>query len=291
MSIAARSTPSADVPDIMPIAITTALSYAAARGRRLRRVPPPLAALARIARLADADLHRPVPVGGERNTPQFFLYDQLRREQALAVETQPARSESARILDFAQAAYGDLIGALVGHDDAILDSARDAEWTLRDILRHAIAVELRYAAQVQWSAGRRDDEPLAIPESRLPCDRLSPPEAEFGESRTAGIIRILELLGSARARSDAQLAPLADDALTRPSLWGTYEMDVRRRVNQIAAHLTETTVQIEKLLSVRGDLEGRRIVRRCAMVRGLHERWSDAGPRSALDERYRLIAA
>ncbi len=275
----------------MPIAITTALSYAAARGRRLRRVPPPLAALARIARLADADLHRPVPVGGERNTPQFFLYDQLRREQALAAETQPARSESARILDFAQAAYGDLIGALVGHDDAILDSARDAEWTLRDILRHAIAVELRYAAQVQWSAGRRDDEPLAIPESRLPCDRLSPPEAEFGESRTAGIIRILELLGSARARSDAQLAPLADDALTRPSLWGTYEMDVRRRVNQIAAHLTETTVQIEKLLSVRGDLEGRRIVRRCAMVRGLHERWSDAGARSALDERYRLIAA
>src|SRR5207253_664164 len=104
MSIAARSTPSADVPDIMPIAITTALSYAA-RGRRLRRVPPPLAALARIARLADADLHRPVPVGGERNTPQFFLYDQLRREQALAAETQPARSESARILDFAQAAY------------------------------------------------------------------------------------------------------------------------------------------------------------------------------------------
>src|SRR5438445_410939 len=168
MSIAARSTPSADVPDIMPIAITTALSYAAARGRRLRRVPPPLAPRARIAR---------------------------------------------------------------------------------------------------------------------------PPEAEFGESRTAGIIRILELLGSARARSDAQLASVADDALTRPSLWGTYEMDVRRRVNQIAAHLTETTVQIEKLLSVRGDLEGRRIVRRCAMVRGLHERWSDAGARSALDERYRLIAA
>src|SRR5436309_13350169 len=105
MSIAARSTPSADVPDIMPIAITTALSYAAARGRRLRRVPPPLAALARIARLADADLHRPVPVGGERNTPQFLLYDQLRREQALAVATPPARSDSPRIAGFAPEAH------------------------------------------------------------------------------------------------------------------------------------------------------------------------------------------
>src|SRR5438093_11880491 len=98
MSIAARSTPSADVPDIMPIAITTALSYAAARGRRLRRVPPPLAALARIARLADADLHRPVPVGGERNTPQLFLYDQLRREPDTAVWAHPERSRRARNL-------------------------------------------------------------------------------------------------------------------------------------------------------------------------------------------------
>jgi hypothetical protein len=252
-------------------------------------VPPPLAALARIARRVDADLQRDVTVGSERSTLQFFLYDLLRREQALGAGAQPPRPETARILDFARAAYGDLAAALIGRDDAVLESARDGEWTLRDILRHAIAVEIRYAAQVLWSAGRRDDEPVAIPASRLPCDRLSPPEDEFGGSRTAGIMPILELLGAARDRTDAQLASLAEDSLVRPALWGTYPMDVRRRLHQIAVHLTETTIQIEKALSAESDLEARRILRRCAMVRGLHERWSDADTRSALDERYRLI--
>jgi hypothetical protein len=274
----------------MPIAITAALSYATLCRSQTTRVTPPLEALARIAGRADADLHRELRVGDERHTPHFFLYDLLRREQALAAGSQPARSETARILDFAQAAYGDLAGLLVGRDDALLESVRDGEWTLRDILRHAIAVELRYAAQVEWSAGRRDDEPLAVPDSRLPCDRLSPPDDGFGESRTGGIVRMVELLGMARARTDAQLASLSDGTLGRPSLWGTYEMDVRRRLHQIAAHLTETAVQIEKALSVEGDFEARRIVRRCAMVRGLHERWTEADARSALDERYRALA-
>ena len=275
----------------MPIAITPGLSYGTLRESQTTEVPPPLAALARIVGRVDADVHREVEVGDERASLQFFLYDQLRREQALAAGAHPARSETARILDLAQAAYGDLIGALVGRDDALLETARDGEWTLRDVLRHAIAVEIRYAAQVLWSAGRSDDEPLAIPASRLPCDRLSPPEEEFGESRTGGIVRILELLGTARERTDMQLASLAGDVLVRPALWGTYLMDVRRRLHQIAAHLTETTIQIEKALSVESDLEARRIVRRCASVRGFHERWSEVGGRSALDERYRLIAA
>jgi len=273
----------------MPIAITTALSYAAPRGSQTMCVPAPLDALARIARLSDADLHQRVRASGEQNTLQFFLYDQLRREQAVAAGTRPARSETQRILDFAQAAYGDLAGVLIGREDALLDSLRDGEWTMRDILRHAIAVELRYAAQVDWSATRRDDDPLAIPESRLPCDRLSPPEPEFAESRSAGIDHVVELLGRARTRGDAQLASLVDDALDRPSVWGTYVMDVRRRLHQIAAHLTETALQLEKLLPAEGDLEARRIIRRCALVRGLHERWSEPGARSALDDGYRRL--
>jgi hypothetical protein len=254
-------------------------------------VPPPLGPLARIAGAADADLRRPILLSEERNTLHFFLYDQLRREQAVAAGAQPARSESPRILDLAQAAYGDLVGTLAGRDDALLDDARDGEWSLRDLLRHAIAVELRYAAQVEWSATRREDDEVAIPESRLPCDRLSPPSPEFDDSRTGGIVRILELLGAARARTDARLASVPDGALDRQSLWGNYRMDVRRRMHQIAAHLSETAVQVEKLVWMGPDGEARRIVRRCAMVRGLHERWSDERPRSELDERYRVIAS
>lgn len=198
-------------------------------------------------------------------------------------------TEAARILDLAQAAYGDLVGLLVGRPDALLDTARDREWTLRDTIRHAIAVELRYREQVVYSASRDDDEPLAIPDARLPCDRLVPP-AELDPSRTAGLRDALELIGIARERTNVALARLADGVLTRPSLWGTARIDVRMRVHQIAAHLVETTVQIEKLLAADDVTEARRIVRRCCATRGLHELWSAKAERAAIDDRYAALA-
>src|SRR5207253_6862777 len=107
-----------------------------------------------------------------------------RPEQAIgASDEASSRSEVSRILEFAQAAYGDLVGILVGRDDRLLDSARDGEWSLRDVMRHAIAVELRYAAQIEYSATRAETDPIGIPAGLLPCDRLSPPEPEFAHSR------------------------------------------------------------------------------------------------------------
>lgn len=221
-------------------------------------------------------------------TCHFVLFDLLRREQALAAMRQPARTEARRILDFARAAYGDLVGFLVGRDDQLLDEARDGEWTLRDVLRHAIAVELRYRAQVIYSATRAEDDPIAISEERLPCDRLSPP-GEFTASRTGGVTQILELLARARRATDEAAAGLSDDALTRPSLWGRHAMDVRMRLHQVGAHLIETVIQIEKVLSPDGDTEARRIMRRCCATRGMHEGWSDERARASLDERYAVL--
>jgi hypothetical protein len=63
-----------------------------------------------------------------------------------------------------------VVGAVVGRDDSLLDTARDGAWTLRDVLRHAMAVELRYAAQVYYSATRAEKDPVQIPASLLPCD-------------------------------------------------------------------------------------------------------------------------
>jgi hypothetical protein len=216
------------------------------------------------------------------------LYGLLRREQAIAASAQPARSEISRILDLAQAAHGDVVGTLVGRDDSLLDSAGDGEWSLRDVLRHAMAVELRYAAQVEYSASRADTDPIQIPSALLPCDRLSPPESDFGRSRSGGVVELLRLLGNARTNTDIRLARLPDAALGRPSLWGRQHTDVRMRLHQIAVHLTETAIQMEKIVG--GGSELRAIVRRCCTTRGMHERWSIAADRAALDESYTALS-
>jgi mycothiol maleylpyruvate isomerase-like protein len=248
-------------------------------------MPPPLAELAAVARLDDEAL-----VGNTRRSRRDVLYGLLRREQAIAASGESsARSEASRILDFAQAAYGDVVGVLVGRDDSLLDTARDGEWSLRDVLRHAVAVELRYAAQVEYSATRMDTDPVAIPPGLLPCDRLSPPDPEFGASRTRGVLELLQLLGQARAGSDTRLAKVPAPALARPSMWGTQLLDVRMRLHQIAVHLTETAIQIEKIVGGGGEV--RAVIRRCCITRGMHERWSPPEERAVLDDSYHRLTA
>jgi hypothetical protein len=252
-------------------------------------VPPPLRELAAVARQGDEALAEKFGAAGNRISRRDALYGLLRREQAIVASGESSsRSEVSRILDFSQAAYGDLVGILVGRDDRLLDSARDGEWSLRDIMRHAIAVELRYAAQVEYSATRAETDPVGIPPGLLPCDRLSPPEPEFANSRHGAIVDLLELLGKARASSDLRLAKVPDSALMRPSLWGAVGLDVRMRLHQIAAHLTESAIQIEKIVGSGGEL--RAVIRRCGMTRGMHERWSRAEARAVLDESYRTLA-
>ena len=249
--------------------------------------------LGSLARVRDADLSRQVDIGaGGKAAIQFVLYDLLRHEQALAVGApHAAETEMARILDLAQAAYGDLVGLLVGRSDEDLDDTRDADWSLRDVLRHAIAVELRYGAQVEYSALRRDEEPIGVPPERLPCDRLSPPEPRFAAARAGGISQMLDLLGLARLTTDERLAAIPDGTLARPSLWGTQPITVRMRAHQIAVHLTESAIQSEKCLATRHMSEARRILRHICAARGAHERWSDSTARAKLDERYRSLAA
>lgn len=244
-------------------------------------MPAPLDAQGALAGFPDAGVQ---PV-------RSALYDILREEQALAMTAPAGRPEVDRILDLAQAAYGGMIGLLVGRSDAVLDGTRDGDWTLRDVLRHAIAVELRYGAQVQYAAARRDDEPLAAPPERLPCDRLTPPEETFGRTRAAGIGELLDLVGVARRATDQRVVAIAPAALDRPSLWGTRQLTVRLRLHQIAVHLTESVIQMEKCLADAPSLEARRILRQAATIRGSHERWSAPDQRAELDARYRELAA
>ena len=65
-------------------------------------------------------------------------------------------------------------------------------------------------------------------------------------------------------------------------------MDVRMRLHQIAVHLTETAIQIEKIVGGGGEL--RAIIRRCCITRGMHERWSPGEARALLDESYTALS-
>ena len=239
---------------------------------------------ARLADLPDDSLRLSI----DGRPLRFHLYAALRREQRAAARlfTSPERREPSVILSFARSACNEIGALLSGRDE--LDSARDGDWTLRDLLRHAIAVELRYREQVLWSAERGDADPLAIPEARLPCDRLSPPR-EYAASLTADVAHVLELLGRARSRSDERLSPLPDASLERPSLWGELEIDVRERLHQISAHLVEVVIQTEKMLGTR-ESEARRIVRRIAALRGMHEDRTPARELAQLDERITALA-
>lgn len=243
--------------------------------------------------LSDELLRRQVDEPSASQGLQWWLYAALRREQAAVIgAASTQRNESGQILSLAQGAYRDLHALIADRAAGLVDSARDGDWTLRDLLRHAIAVELRYCEQVSYSATRADDEPVRIPDERLPCDRLSPPDSEFADTRMADAARILDLLGDARRRTDERLANLAGSSLERPSLWGTYSTNVRERLIQIGVHLIEVTLQTEKMLRNAGEPSGeaRGILRWVWKTRGLHERTSTAAQLAELDRNFAELA-
>ena len=171
--------------------------------------------------------------------------------------------ESRRILAMAQQSFGGLRALLAGLPSALLDRApRAGEWPIREILGHMLAVEQRYALQTKYAVERRDDDPMRIPDDRLPPTA----PANVGGAIDAVIAR----LGEARAETDRWLGSLAPAAMTRPTVWMGHEIDVRFRLHRFAAHVVEHTIQCEKALLELGwySTEGRRIARRLAAVVG-----------------------
>ena len=164
--------------------------------------------------------------------------------------------ESRRILSFAQRAFGDLRGLLVGLPADLIDRApRAGDWPVREVLRHMWVVERRYAIQTLYAVERADSDPVRISDDRLP----TPAQMEL----TGGIGEMLARLGEARAESNRRLGDVAPALMTRPTIWGRYNADVRFRLHRFAAHVIEHTVQCEKALAALDwhPTEGRRIAR------------------------------
>lgn len=168
-----------------------------------------------------------------------------------------------RFLSLAQRAFGDLRGLLIGLPADLLDQPpREGEWPVREILRHVIVVEGRYAVQTRHAVERADTDPTRVADEKLP----TPPQTDV----TGKISEILARLGDARAETDRRLGDLPAAAMARPTQWVHYDVDVRFRLHRFAAHLVEHTVQCEKTFAALGwqMTEGRRIVRRLTALLG-----------------------
>ena len=199
--------------------------------------------------------------------------------------------ESRRILSLAQRAFGDLRGLLIGLPADLLDQPpREGEWPVREILRHVVLVEGRYAVQTQYAVERADTDPLRVADDKLPT--LAKTDV------TGGISEVLTRVAEARAETDRRLLVqiAAEDqalvpaaAMARPTQWIQFDVDVRFRLHRFASHLVEHTVQCEKALAALGwqMTEGRRIVRRLTGLLGEIE--SLAGHAEAREIEKRLV--
>jgi DinB superfamily len=221
---------------------------------------------------------------------RYALYRTLEEAQEAHVSVAAApHPESRRILTLAQRAFGDLSGLLVGVPAELLDRVpHESEWPLREVLRHLVIIERRYARQTLWALERTDADPLRIPEDRLATAAQVDPGGD--------VTVLLGRLASARRETNRALDDVAPAAMTRPTPWLTWQLDVRFRLHRFAAHLVEHTVQCEKILAALDfrQAEGRRIVRRVtAALAELEGLGADAAVRdleARLVERFASVA-
>lgn len=222
------------------------------------------AALERFAALDELELTRPWRFRDKPMDVRYAIYRTLEDAQEAVVRL-AARShpESRRILALAQRALGDLRGLLIGLPADLLDrSSREGEWSIRETLRHIMVIEGRYAVQTRYATERADSDPMRVADDKMP----TPAQIDV----TGDVATIVHRVRDTRAATDRQLGNLPVAALTRPTQWIHYDVDVRFRLHRFAAHLIEHTVQCEKTLDGLGwrMTEGRRIVRRLTGLLG-----------------------
>jgi hypothetical protein len=222
------------------------------------------AALERFAGLDEKEVAQPWQFRDKRMDVRYALYRTIEEAQEALVRaaTQP-HPESRRILALAQRAFGDLRGLLIGLPTGLLDTApRDGEWSVREVLRHVIVIEGRYAVATRYAVERADIDPMRVADDKLP----TPAKTDV----TGAISQVLARVREVRAETDRWLSDVPAAAMARPSQWVHYDVDVRFRLHRFAAHLVEHTVQCEKTLVALGwrETEGRRIVRRLTTLLG-----------------------
>ena len=221
-------------------------------------------AMARCAGLDEDALSRRWSFRDKPMDARYALYRTLEdAQEALVQAAAGPHPESQRILALAQRDFGALRGLLIGLPAELLDQApHQGEWPVREALRHVLWVERRYAIQTLYAVTRGDTEPIRIPDARLP------PLEDMDASGDAATV--LARIAEARTESNRRLGDLSPVAMVRPTVWASYDVDVRFRLHRFATHVVEHTVQCEKTLAALGwrVTEGRHIVRRISSALG-----------------------
>ena len=221
-------------------------------------------ALTRFAALDEKELAQPWGFRDKSVDVRYALYRTIEEAQeAIVVAAARPHPESRRILAFSCRAFGDLGGLLIGLPTALLDRVpREGEWSVREILRHIIVIEGRYAVQTRYAVDRSDADPMRVANDKMP----TPEHVDVA----GDISQILARVAEARDETQRRLDDLPPPAMLRPTQWMQFDVDVRFRLHRFAAHLIEHTVQCEKTLAMLGSqaTEGRRIVRRLTALLG-----------------------
>jgi len=223
------------------------------------------AVLAKFAILDEEQLAQPWPYLGRRalDVRNALYWTLVEAQETLTRLGERRHSESRRILALADGAFGELRALLLGLPDELLDrSPGEGEWALRQALRHIIEIERRYLLHILYAVERGDTDPVRLPDERLAA------AAQIDAS--GGVADLIGRMRDARADTNRRLGEVPPAAMTRPTIWGGYDVDVRFRLHRFAPHVAEHTIHCEKILAALGRRasEGRQIVRRVAAVLG-----------------------
>ncbi|MGH7876930.1 MAG: DinB family protein [Candidatus Dormibacteraceae bacterium] len=219
-----------------------------------------------LAQIADLTLVEPwtwVENEGRDLQVRNRLYQCLERELAAACAVPAEMTLAARSICQTQRAWGDLRGLVAGLGDDDLDrSAEPGEWNLRQVLGHILLTDRRYRGHMQYALARAEADPM----------RFEQPEVlEEGESE-GGVLDWIDRIDSERQLVWA-LRTIAGPDLDRPTVWSGHNVDLRFRLHRFGGHVSEHTIQAEKVLAALGHQpsEVQRIVRRISAARAEHE--------------------
>jgi uncharacterized damage-inducible protein DinB len=240
------------------------------------------AAMAALAVLSDEDMARPWKWrdGGEVLEVRDAFHRSLEEElQQLTLagagrqwrETELSTSEADRAL-------GDLLGLLAAQPEEVHDvEPAPGEWSLRRVMRHVVEVELSFAANTRWALERTESDPVRIPAARREAESMVPAESSVAD--------LVAQLQGAREVTNRLIEPLTAVQLKLPTIWATHDVDVRFRLHRFPSHLTEHTIQVEKVLHALGHdpREARQMVRAIWSARGAHRGRSSAADLERLD--------
>ena len=219
-------------------------------------------------RLTDADLDRTYAweeyVDDGLRFALLAAHLQLRETTATVAAARlgagKAFTEAQRILAQVHEAYRDLTGALAGTSEAEIDAKPpDEQWTLREVLAHALETETGFIAAIELAldAVRSGKESVAD-EAAWRAKRR--PAEDPGGSR-ADALNALFRSHVAILRS---LDSVADPELATPSwFWEDKGYPIRFRMHRFEEHLRQHTIQVDKTLVALGHppTEAERLVR------------------------------